>query len=80
MTSAKPRKLLQANPEPIKVVPAAQRDVWTRDTWRWRCDHMDGRGCCTSRETRPYWNKIDRSAEFYCEKHMPAKSLGGPEE
>ncbi len=63
---------LQFNPEPLKVVPDAQREVWTRNTYNWRCEHEDGRGQCASRETRTFWNKDARRAEALCEKHSLA--------
>lgn len=68
------RRPLQINPEPLKIVSAAQRDVWTRlDAWR--CDHEDGRGRCTSRETRSFWNPIERYTEHLCERHAPKGSV-----
>lgn len=61
---------LQFNPEPIKLVDAAQRDVWIKQQG-WRCDYTDGRGRCASRQTKARWNKAARRAEAYCERHMP---------
>lgn len=63
-------RLLQHNPEPIKLVSAAQRDVWTRFPV-FRCDHEDGRGRCASTETKCYWNKVERVAYAYCDRHAP---------
>jgi hypothetical protein len=59
---------LAINPEPLAVVPDAQRDVWVRQQG-FRCDHEDGRGRCTSRETRTTWNTELRRAESYCDRH-----------
>jgi hypothetical protein len=64
-------RLLSLNLDPIKLVPQEQRDVWTRQPKR-RCCHEDGRGRCTSRDTRGYWNRDQRCAYVFCEKHYPA--------
>lgn len=64
------KRLLQINPEPIKLVPREQRDVWTKLPG-WRCNHTDGRGQCTSRDTKVIWNKAERRSEAWCPKHMP---------
>jgi predicted DNA-binding transcriptional regulator YafY len=66
-------RLLQHNPEPIKIVPQAVRDVW-KPKHPWRCCYEDGRGRCTSRETRVYPMGVEdgrRIWEAYCEKHAP---------
>jgi hypothetical protein len=60
---------LQFNPEPLKVVSAGQRDPWRHRT-TFRCEHEDGRGRCSSRETRTYWNGA--VIEAYCDRHAPA--------
>jgi hypothetical protein len=62
---------LQFNPEPLKVVSAAQRDVWQFRT-TFRCEHEDGRGRCTSRSTRVYWDADLRQGEAFCDRHAPA--------
>ncbi len=61
---------LQFNPDPIGIVPDAQREVWTRNTYNWRCEHFDGRGQCASRETRTFWLREKRHAIALCEKHQ----------
>ena len=49
------KRLLQHNPDQIKVVPDAQREMWTRTERRgWLCENEDGRGRCTSRKTIGY--------------------------
>lgn len=65
------RKRLQFNPGPLKVVPDAQREVWTRSTVQTlRCFHEDGRGRCTSRDTKRYF--LTRYGfDWLCEKHKP---------
>lgn len=63
-------RLLRTNPDPIKIVPGAQREAWHRQRG-FRCDHEDGRGRCTSTETRSIW--VEDHAEAYCEKHMPER-------
>lgn len=65
------KSLLQEDPDPIKLVPQDQRDVWTKDPHRWRCDHGDGRGRCTSRETTALWSAEMRAVEHFCAKHLP---------
>ncbi len=57
------------NPGPLKLVPAAVRDVWKPKPHRWRCDYTDGRGRCRSRETKGKWNAELHCAEHYCERH-----------
>jgi hypothetical protein len=63
-------RLLQMNPDPIRLVPAAQRDVWFKSVYRWRCHYEDGRGQCRSRETVGRWNAVEHRAEWYCERHL----------
>jgi hypothetical protein len=67
------RGLLSINPEPVKLVDAAVRDVWTRSAYKPRCNHEDGRGQCASRETRSFWIGGAPSeggyAAHYCAKH-----------
>lgn len=73
--------LLNEDHSEIKLVPAGARDVWTRRTPE-RCHFSDGRGRCTSRQTRPYWNASDGLRESYCEKHYPLSEdtrASGPE-
>lgn len=64
------RGRLQINPLPLYTVPDAQREVWTRPEG-WRCEHTDGRGRCTSRDTRTFWNATERRSEAFCERHAP---------
>lgn len=75
------RRLLQANPDPIRLVDASVRDVWTRTSYRFRCHHEDGRGQCTSRDTRTVWNAEQKCVERFCERHAsqskPAPAEGG---
>jgi hypothetical protein len=62
---------LRINPDPIKMVPAAERDVWTRQPG-WRCDHEDGRGRCSSRDTKafPIWEDgAYLRVDHLCSKH-----------
>lgn len=59
------------NPEPIKVVPKAVRDVWTKQPG-WRCYYEDGRGRCTSRATKPYEHLLGEP--WYCDRHAPKVS------
>jgi len=61
-------RLLSQNTEPLKLVPAAQRDVWFRKSG-WRCYHEDRRGRCTSYATRSYGD-YPRN-EWLCERHAP---------
>jgi len=74
MTERKRKGLLSLNPDPIRLVDKAVRDVWTKQPG-WRCYHEDGRGRCTSRETKSvkaYAPDLGRSYhEWYCERHMP---------
>lgn len=65
-------RLLSINPEPIKLVPAAQRDVWFKQPG-WRCQHEDGRGRCRSHDTVTRWNAVERQAESFCLKHLPSE-------
>ena len=64
----KTRKLLQTNPEPIKLVDQAVRDVWTKVPRR--CHHFDGRGRCTSYDTKLVIDRTDYAlSAYYCPKH-----------
>ena len=70
MSDQRKRKgLLSLNPEPIKLVDASVRDVWTRSAYKPRCQHEDGRGQCTSRETTSRWRARVLCVESYCERH-----------
>lgn len=74
-----PYRPLQFNPDPLRVVDKAVREVWFRspiDSRRWRCEHGDGRGRCASRVTKMRWNDTERYVECYCEKHWPTAELG----
>ena len=70
------RPRLQINPGPLRVISDNRREAWEPRHRGWRCEHEDGRGRCTSRDTRAYWNAADRRAESYCEKH--ACAAGAP--
>ncbi len=60
---------LVINPKPLYVVPDARRDVWFKQQG-WRCEHEDGRGRCTSRDTTTRWNADERRGESYCAAHV----------
>lgn len=61
---------LQTNPDPLRIVPQAQRDAWTKQpAYKSRCDHEDGRGRCTSRETTARWRPDLRLVEHFCDRH-----------
>lgn len=72
-TSKEPERnrLLQQNPDPIKLVPREQRDVWFRRAEGWRCEHEDGRGRCSATDTKLYRVASQRIPEAYCAKHAP---------
>jgi len=68
-------RLLKINPDPIKVVPAAVRDVW-EPTPEHRCYHEDGRGRCRRYDTKPIKVEVTREGhssmvgvEWYCPNH-----------
>lgn len=76
MSSEQSHRLLRTNPDPIRIVPAAQRAAWTRQTHR--CYHEDGRGrrrrydttvvrILTGRDLRQLG--MDYSVEWRCPKH-----------
>lgn len=65
---------LRQNPDPITLVAAAQRDVWTRKPHR--CQYEDGRGRCrayNARVTRVSDDGFGTSAglEYRCPRHTP---------
>jgi len=57
---------LQFNPDPIRIVetrPGETRPLGAL------CEHEDGRGRCSSRDTLSVWNPAARRIETFCEKH-----------
>jgi hypothetical protein len=67
------KRLLQANPDPIKIVPEGTglREAFKPYRPPRRCWHEDGRGQCTSTDTRSLWNAAERQSEAYCQRHWP---------
>jgi hypothetical protein len=57
------------NPDPIRIVPAAQRDVWVSKPEH-RCYWEDGRGRCRRYDTTPH--RVEGTPlgiEWYCPLH-----------
>lgn len=66
---------LQFNPDPIRVVPDAVRDVWFKapiDPSRyWHCFHEDRRGQCRRTVRWVRWDTPTRQVVSYCDRHKP---------
>lgn len=68
-------RLLRINPEPLKVVSDGRRDAWTRQQG-FRCDHEDGRGRCSSHDTRSLMLSRDPLViGSYCPRHFPREAV-----
>jgi hypothetical protein len=70
MTEHKQR--LVVNPDPLRIV---ERRTGEPDRPKWRCEYEDERGRCTSRETKVYTDRPNRTPGTYreaialCPKH-----------